>query len=420
MNIFDEVQHKIDYDRAQAQQIAARLLKSPRADSGVQDNDIRLFFPELYGANNVQITNLPTGTALRHYLLFGQPFVLDLLPVTAGEFLHAHNISLSFAQEMAERKLIIPNLYIRNAEKWRGNEDMAGLVRLSYVNGERIDRYMSERGAYESFVTAHEPEIKRALERAAPETKTAIIEAARTDDLESLPIREARRWAYLDILNPTASTEAAQFLECGQLPQFMSFLRISKHKFASHITAALGGTYVFGPYDFAIIEREGVQLTPLMHHLKFTEAMEYLLAEIADVEPFEKMDAVEEHHLRAFLTRQENIDIRDQIPARLDDLVTWALEEKLDTNKVREFKAMVEDYRNRLKRSKLILGMVGAATLGAFGSVVGPIGGTIGGLIGFFAGRSDPLTDFLISKGPTQRRHRAFLYLNNVRKRRAS
>jgi hypothetical protein len=398
----------------------------------IQDQDIAAFFPELTREQIAHTTNIPAGVLLRHYLLLGYAPVLDLKPSTAKQFEATHQIDVAAIQELAERNLIRLNLYTRNPAEWDEAQQMDGLIARSFVIGNRVDAFMKWRAPdYDRFVEQHRRVISEAVSNEVLNDSDAheIIQRAKVRKLSEVVAVVATRWAYLDVLDPLAATSAAEHFDKVSLRQFISYLNIQKHLSASHITAAIGGQFVAGPADFQVVRsRSQIRNARICEGVNLPEAIEYLLGELLHIDPMEIVDVRDARVLIRFLSRDENVEIRNAMLDRLSDLARLAWENDITEAAIADYRKLVSDYQVRIRTLAKFGGVVGAGTGGLLGGVVAGVSGALGYLIdplmlleptvGASAGAllDGPAMANAIGKACWGRQHRVFLYVDSLKK----
>ena len=330
--IVEDVDQRLIKDR----DIGARISATLGVTSKDNESKIRSIFPEIHDNNSLNITNLPRGIHLRQYILYGQRVIFDIEPYNSDIFEQKHLMRIGFVKELVQEKLIFPNLYVRDASKWGQAADMAPLVKLSVAAGERVDQFMATLGNYSNFVENHTRSLNNSIQSLSTTQYSSLLRTERTGSLEDFAFRHARRWAYLDILDPVIAKDAADLLQSGRLKSHLQFVSLAKPYVASSMTAALGGTYVFGPNEQRVAPR------PAPKHLwglEHPEAIEYLLMELSGIPPFRLLEgATQEKKLLDFLTNPANIRLRNELPQRLDDLWNAARSGSV-------FEPTVRDYR---------------------------------------------------------------------------
>lgn len=419
MKVVDLVKEKIREDHNLAAEISSNLRREGKTGSILKDFDIRRYFPEIFSNQSIETSNIPRGVALRHYVLFGVPAVFDLEPLSSQEFQMKHRINIAAVEFLSERGLVFPNLYVRNPERWQNAEEMYGLVKRSYVNGERVDSYMALRGpSYSEKVMKHEADLSRLIRELSPAKLKAICEAANINDPSAFPRAVARRWGYLDVMAQSAAEQASRMFAKGMISELSEFIRIAKHLSASDITAAIGGKFTWGLNDLEILlghpwirlpsqsdrkETNERSISDALHKLgkviRYPEAMEYLLQEMLSIKPFEVFDSIDAKALTRFLGDDENLERREQIITLTDDLISLALQNSLAQGKVEDFRKLVNDYQKRINYLKTATDVVTSSISSATGFLIGGvIGAVMGAVLGLTASRKSQMVSSALAK----------------------
>lgn len=348
---------------------------------------INEFFPELQNEEYSFRTNMPRGVSVPQFCVLGRQAVFDLTPLTEDEFLKTHKIDIRTALDLVERKVLIPNLYFRDPDKWQGFDHMNDLVNVSIANGERVDGFMRLKSpSYDSDIDRHRTDLKRTFAHLSTDEGRALAGLARVQPHEKLEQVCATRWAYLDGFNAQASETAQDYFDKGTLRELVSYIRIAKHNVASRTTAAMGGDFVWGGEDIALRDEFDF---PSEGAIDFNvpEEVEYLLTEIVNIRPFQPLHAVDSKALLSYLDTPDIIGARNRILETTDELVKFAATRSLLQASVDEYKRMVEEYRERLAAYQRTAGLAVDAVGAMAGSGVGVFfGGTWGGMFGSAVG----------------------------------
>ena len=266
-----------------------------------------------------------------------------------------------------------------------------------------------------------------------------VCKAAEVNDRAALAGAAARRWGYLDILHPPSAALVSELLSEHRLREMAWFTRIAQHVHASHITAALGGEFVWGPADLRLIasRNEYPELADFVDDIAKTtedanqrqfdsQALEYFLTRITETDPFQIVDPIYAPSLIRFLERSDNIVVRNELLELVDQLVVWARREDIPDAKVADYEKLVEDYRGRLKSLQRGVGIVGAAGAGAIGAQIGVLvagmhgavmGGTVGAALGGAVGASHERVAHAMARLFWKEQNRVFLTTESLRKR---
>lgn len=393
MNIVSLVEEKIERDREFAEATSNQLRSKQRHGSALTDSDIRSYFPEVYTSAGAVPSNIPDRSAFRHFILFGGPAVFDLEPLSSRQFEEKHGVSIAAAEALAEQGIIFPNLYVRTPAAWAHASEMGGLIKRSFVNGERVNAYMQLRDAnFLDYVDRHKAALASAFEHSSGRLQSESLKTAGASDSGAFARILSHQWSYLNVLNSNAAEPAIELLNNGDLGRLSDYLRIAKHMVASHLTAAIGGEFVWGIESMVDFERmpEATELVcPESFEAQYwkealnREAMEFALSAIMRISPFQIIDRPDATKLVRFLSNSENVALRDELGRAVPQLVTLARAEQITGSHVQQFQERFEDYKARLAASIEVVniaGKIGGPVAGAgAGALVTPLmGGGVG------------------------------------------
>jgi len=351
-----------------------------------------VFFPELTDLP-ARPTNLPSGVPLVHQLLLGPPTVFDLEPLEPKAFEARYRISVRVAEELAERRILIPNLWARTPAAWKPeHQHLAGLVKLAQVNGERVDTYFRTRNhRYDKLIEAHTDMLKKLIVPIAkmnPARVEDLVKSSRSRTQKEMPKIIGTRWAYLDVLAPHASEYVSQLVADGKLEEASDFIRVTKHVYVSPISAAIGGNFTWGPNDIARLETIGSSLAePIRfsretHYFQKPERLEFLIQHITGVPRIRVLADCEAQTIVQTLENRELAETKDLFFKTMDVMSKLAQKGEVKTGQVTDWVRLHKEIRRQI-RSLQKLGRFGVnATVGvAVGTYVNPLLGVGAGII---------------------------------------
>lgn len=249
------VRRRIREDKQHSENIASELSKRGKP---IADSDFRQFFPELTALESW--CNNPYGDVkLPHYLLAGYPSVFLLEPLESEElFEQKHRIDIPTAERFVDEGLLLPNLYVRSAEKWKGKKHLHGLLenKKTMVVGERVDRYLRARDeAFACKADAHKEFLEGIWTKLGTNRKNALAKlAVLEEDPDAVPMAIGKRWAYLDILDPTSSTYLEKLFLEAEYETAVKYLRGAQCLYSAPLISSLDGYHVWDPVELAAFE----------------------------------------------------------------------------------------------------------------------------------------------------------------------
>ena len=392
---------KLVEDRINEERLAAeeRVKELKNQGKPLKDQDIVHFFPELSQAKSegkLESWGNRPRIPLPHYLIVGMQAVFDLEPLERKQFLSEHRIDVKAAEYLVERMLLLPNLYIRDPKKWEGKEHLNRLLKKAWVNGERVDHYLRARDdKFDDMVNRREEFLKGIWIGLDNQTQKVLAGEANVRQTEDVPMVVGKRWAYLDVLEPLASEDLESLFEEYRYVDAFKYLGATKHLFASPITAALGGHFVWGPHELKKLEAANQSQNPLIRYqcdvylplsenvLRYPEAIEYVLHEITRTKPFEVLKEWEFQRLQRVLEDPNLETLRPEIHKTLYMMMYLARTGGNLDPKIKDFAKIAQEFQKQLDSYQ----RVGSATVDqVFVSVGGLIGGILGGAIGSTTG----------------------------------
>lgn len=418
---------KMEDDMPNAEATARKIIGeataiSSNAKTAITQSEARLsineFFPEFHDRVYASRTNMPRGTTVSQFCILGRQAIFDLEPLSPQQFITKHRVDIRTAIELVERHILIPNLYVRDTTSWQGFDHMYDLVAASIANGERVDNFMRLKSpSYDEDIDRHRDDLKRAFANLSTDKRQILANLGRTHPHEKLEQVCATRWAYLDAFRSQTSDVAQDYCDKGRLRELVTYIRMAKHNVASETTAAIGGRFVWGGEDVALLDELESAPEP-GEALNVSEELEYLLSEIVGIRPFLPLHDVDSKRLLTFLDVNDNVEARNRVSDTIDDLVTLAQAGNLAEAKVEDYKRMVDDYRKRLAAYHLGAEFAVDGTTAAAGAAVGASVGVVfagvwgamfGSAVGAFIGKaaapsSKPLGDLAFRLSETNRK----------------
>jgi len=342
-----------------------------RIQAGQAFPTIDEFFPELQNAAYGCRTNIPREISVPQFALLGQQGVFDLEPMSPERFREEHRVDIDTAFQLVKRRILIPNLYVRDVSEWKGADSMYDLVAASLANGARVDAFMSLKcPEYDDIVDRHMTQLSETFRDLSETQRNEIARISRVRPHTKLEAVTAKRWAYLDALHKPSADQADDFRRQGLVRDMVCYVRAAKHCYASEITAAIGGRFVWGQED-TLLKEEYEPDEGDAERIDLTEELEYLLTKIAGIQPFAHLHAVDGKKLLDFLDANDNTAVRDQVLQMSDDLVALAEARQLTEANVMDYQQIVEDYRKRLGGFQLASSVVTQGAAGAAGAGIG-------------------------------------------------
>jgi len=422
--IHELVAARIAEDKAQSADIARTLTEKNELFT---DQKIRAFFPEFDTSSAAnQRSNLPAGVPLIHHLLVGLPTVFDLEPLTVPQFEERYRISIRTAEELVEAGRLLPNLYARSPEQWHGFNHFQGLVQRSTVNGERVDAYLRARDdRYDDYRERRSDILSRQLgileQRDKPQADFFVADSRSPRETACRVM--GTRWAYLDILAPSASEHVAGLVEDTKLRQAADFIRTTKHLYVSPITAAIGGHFTWGKRDIATLHTVGVResIPPWVykdtHFQQKKDALEYLVHEITGVSPFGFLKDFQAELLLEVIRREEFGTLKYRLYETMETMARLARQGEVDTGTVEEWKSLAEAIREEIDKYQR------RGRIASNAAIYMTTGFLIDGLfgLGFAAIVQSFLSEFVSSVGPAIHqavnadRHRFVVQIDKLR-----
>lgn len=359
-----------------------------------------------------QWSNLP-AVDLRHYLLIGMPAVFDVYPdADPRAFEERTKITIPLAEEMVERRLLIPNLYVRKPQKWRGKEHLVGLLKSPHLaaNGVRVDEWFTALNPdYKGFVSRKkkffEKFVRGQWRSLSAGDRTAILRETRRREKKDIPVPSAHQWGYVETLNQSASGEIEEYFKKGHYVEAFQALRGAKKLMADPLTAAVGGSVVRGreelrwislgrlrlkTRDSGGVETEDEFIESLEKALLYPqEVMQYVLMRVARVKPLSVLRRVDARDLMRILDDERLSDLRMRLHKTMRILTVSSLKEGPQWEPaptigqleeiVEEFRGRLEDYQG--KHRERVEYCVGPLFGGALGSICGsPVEGAALGI----------------------------------------
>lgn len=315
------VRSKLESEVAEAKSISDSIGALPGQKSQLSILD---FFPVLKQKHGGRHTNQVKDKAipLVHQLLYGDPLIVDIQPLNPIDFEQTHRLTIKSMERLAAGHRVFLNLYWRDPDKWMGADEMCGLVDKSFANGVRVDSYMARRAAgYDAAVRQRTDEVGDAFaELVARDTATAEELAKRhSSTLDTFAKVQGTRWAYLDAFNEKACAAHVRALtSSGRLAEAAEFLRLSKHRLVSPISAALGGQFTWRKSDLeaarvnslgGIMEGPGVQVVERVPK----EWLEFLLHTITESKPQASYEVTDQDKFVDFLLSKELTDLKQDL-----------------------------------------------------------------------------------------------------------
>jgi hypothetical protein len=407
------VSDRLEGDRHNAQQKADELKSEQRP---IVDDDIKYFFPEW--SNLDSWSYLPRGISLPHFLILSVPPVFNLEPLTAQQFLQKHRIDIETATELARKKLLLPNLYVRNSAAWRGMEHFTELLKLATVNGERVHSYFNLRNPnYESKLNERQQFFKDRFlpviwPRIDETTQQIILHESWLERPEDMPVAVGTRWAYFDALAPSVSEKIEELFDSGDYIRAFQVHCGAKNIISDQITSALGSKVIYGHDELRVVriarqhgvpsarttwDEETRALERIFERAEAREAAEYFMRVITGVPYFEVLQGWHIEQLRRVIEDEEINTFKLQIYASLEAMMRLAreggnLEPKADDFRkmVQEFQKKLNSYQRRGTTATEITGYSLGALLGAIAG--GVTGGVVLGVLGWIIGGFSSLT----------------------------
>lgn len=403
------VNDRIEQERSEAKD---RLKELKKRGEPVTDENIAYFFPELHEKKEQgrleSWGNCPR-IPLPHNLIVGLPSVFDLKPLEPDEFKSIHRIDIKTAEKLVERDLLLPNLLVRNPEEWKGHEHLNGLLEEAWVNGERVDHYLLARnGEYDDLFRSRREFLNEMWNMLDDDrVKRSLLDISGIKNYKDMPKVVGKRWAYLDVLEPAASRELEALFQQELYVDAFKYHRGVKHLFASPLTAALGGHFVWGPDELKKLkatERYGdtnissliEDYLPLSQRVfQHSEAIEYVLGVITRAEPFEVLQEWESQRLLKLLNNEQFKMLKQDIYRTLGAMVFEARKGGNPDPKFEDFKKMTKEFQGQLnnyqKRGKATVDGIFVAIGSLIGGCIGSItGGSLGSLAGYIIAASIP------------------------------
>lgn len=429
------VDRKVGEEKEFAEQVAENL---KQRKIPIRNHHIENFFPELTQAKEEgridSWGNLPR-IPMQQYLLVGQPAVFDLEPLEEQEFINKHKISIKTAEELADRMILLPNIYWRDPTKWKGKRHLAGLIEKARVNGERVDQYLQTRNQnYSNQFDEHKQQLDNiwiSLDKTDRQIlATSIGHKFYDDERDDTTLVVAKWWSYYDTLSPQIANNIENLIQNKNYIEAARYALAMIYSTASPITAALGGEFTWGPKELQRIDSKNTQpfLELAQKILQCSEAIEYIIREINRVPPLYIQEDWEETPLLRVIKNPNLSAIKSEIHKTIDVLMRLGREGGNPDPTIKDFKRLTQEWQKQLdayreNTSNAILGIggiIGATVGGVTGmGIVESIGSVAAGI--FFTQliskeKRDQLGSYAYQFSPVNRdKHRILLTLKQLK-----
>lgn len=330
--------------------------------------------------------NIPPEVSLKHYLLAAPAVgVLDVRPMTHHEFSDCHGFTVNQVAKLVDNGLLVLNLHARRPNAWLGARDMRPLLeRTRFCNGVRVDAYLSLRAPdYSDSVERNISMLRSHCDGLVEAEATLYPLEWRVTPATDLPRALAYRLAYVQAFDPEAAQFLTDLILARQHRDFIEQLDFHKKKCRPDITAATGGDYYLGASEIhsrpackpfaGEVARQGVGASSPEARAMMSEAVEYLLLVLGQLQPHRFTRDPNGDVLIGFLLSEEARALRDRVGVFLRELVKLAESDGLTAAAVSDFEKLVKEYRSRLP---LAVATAGVMTTVAFGTVGDLLGGT--------------------------------------------
>jgi len=213
--------------------------------------------------------NFSKDISLTHQLLIGPPSIVNIWPLEEHKFKEMWGFSIEEMTTLAEKGVIIPNIYERNPAEWSKVPDIERkyrqLLNHAIVNGEITDTYLDLRQrahdgrSYSAFVGDVREQLNRALTHVPEDQLRAIarglnlIESLAAESLngfvDGIATTVAYNYGYLEAFAPQPIRDLVRLKLTSRIPrdiiEALKLIRVCKHAFASPLTTALGGHFIW-------------------------------------------------------------------------------------------------------------------------------------------------------------------------------